>query len=1363
MDFTIIIQGPLNDISLSNLDYYKKIGKVIISYWDNDNEELLNKYNLNEIKLIKNYYEKEFIRFFNNQNMYYQVYNTYNALKECETKFVIKTRSDNKYENLDLFIRSIMNNPNKYSCSNLHFRPIDFLPFHASDKLIGARTDILLKTFEICKYRCEKDQLLLMSGVYDETTYLGIDREFNRWRWDIDKPYTTLDEDPIIGVEKVLINNHIGIVSEMLITTSFLMANGIKPNKDLQTKQLFDNFNIIKVEDLKYTNKCNNNTPEHNAVEINDIRELIKMDHIHENIDGWFDFDNIYKKMVENFPDGSHFVEIGSWLGKSTSYMAVEIINSGKNIKFDAIDTWEGTSDEKLHGDIIKELENDLYHTFIKNIEPVKDYINPIRGWSYDVVNNYDNESLDFVFIDGAHDYESVKRDIKNWYPKVKKNGIISGHDYNIHDWPGVVQAVDEFFGKNSAEIIKKDTWSWVVNKKDFENSKLKICAMTLCYNESGILPFWIDYYSNFIGVNKIIIIDGGSTDNTINVIKDFPNVEFIVRESEKLDDRELTRIRNEEWKKYRNDYDWIIVCDVDEFLYHPDIKNKLLEYKKNNITIPLVEGFDMISMDFPLFEKGNYLPDIIKVGIKDEVYLNKKIMFDPVVDINYRIGCHDCNPVGNVKFSEKEDFKLLHYKWLSYDYLTGKSKLASERLSDWNLEVGAGSHYEKFSKISMDDYINRYNISVNILEDTKKLKYDMKDIKDCSIEIDNKIEEPIDDLEKLKILKLNELENFMKIENNLTFINDKKIVKIKNYSLDGKSDRLITYLENKGYVSEKSGEDMVFFLNKENDYYGYEIRPLFSIITPSYKKHEELKDAIDSVAKQTYAKWEMLICSDGYDKITENIVKSYNDSRLKYHYTEMTNDYGSTQRNYLMDVSIGKYLIFLDDDNVIYPDYLNTMLNNFDGSTGMVICRVDYDGLDHQLPIEDKLILGKIDTLCVCVDKYYTKYATWENYVGHDYGFAKICENNIINHNKNVKYIPDVLGKHFNKKEDKKDNKICYVMTSHPSYDKSEEITLKAIKSIKPNTIFLSSHCPVSTEIQRNVDHLIYDYNNPLIKHDFFTQSWFETDDYYALLNITKNDNNFNHAMGVYLNYYNSLIYAKSLGYDIAVCTNFDLIFTENDINIINNKISQMVSENKKAFFMNTSEREGEHFKTIFFITNIDYFLDNFKYTKKENEYTDETRRVGSNTNCLENFFFHTLKNKKEDLLLQEINENDFFSGDINLFSLIEYYTILPIKNDPDHFIIWFSSSNLLDNRELEITVNKNKTRILFDFSLIDKNFRYYKKFRFNKDDVFDIKFRIINNGEILSTKNIMVDNAIFNNINEYGEFIDKKRIESL
>lgn len=69
---------------------------------------------------------------------------------------------------------------------------------------------------------------------------------------------------------------------------------------------------------------------------------------------------------------------------------------------------------------------------------------------------------LDLVFIDGNHDYEYVKQDIELWQPKIRKGGLLAGHDFNRELHPGVVRAVTERFGEEIA-IGSNDVWATLV------------------------------------------------------------------------------------------------------------------------------------------------------------------------------------------------------------------------------------------------------------------------------------------------------------------------------------------------------------------------------------------------------------------------------------------------------------------------------------------------------------------------------------------------------------------------------------------------------------------------------------------------------------------------------------------------------------------------------------------------------------------------------------------------------------------------------------------------------------------------------------------------------------------------------------
>jgi hypothetical protein len=187
------------------------------------------------------------------------------------------------------------------------------------------------------------------------------------------------------------------------------------------------------------------------------------MDHIYqlpEFGENWFDYPELYKSMVEKFPSGSKFVEVGSWKGKSSSYLAVEIINSKKNITIDCVDLWIDCKDawkgiDENQRDKYLETKH-LYELFIKNTSSLSSVINPIRMDSINASKIYKDKTIDFIFIDANHDYNNVKKDIEAWLPKLKIGGIIAGHDYDNYWWPNVVKAVNDFFIEKNILISGK-------------------------------------------------------------------------------------------------------------------------------------------------------------------------------------------------------------------------------------------------------------------------------------------------------------------------------------------------------------------------------------------------------------------------------------------------------------------------------------------------------------------------------------------------------------------------------------------------------------------------------------------------------------------------------------------------------------------------------------------------------------------------------------------------------------------------------------------------------------------------------------------------------------------------------------------
>jgi len=166
-----------------------------------------------------------------------------------------------------------------------------------------------------------------------------------------------------------------------------------------------------------------------------------------------YDFQDIYAAAVERASDGGRFVEVGSWKGRSTAFLGVAIINSGKKIQLDCVDTWRGSAEHTKDHDLITNRGN-LARVFATNVGEVGHVISMIQKPSTEASRLYDDASLDFVFIDADHSYEAVMDDLRSWLPKIKPGGVIAGHDYY---WDGVGRAVREVFG--DSHTVSGNSW----------------------------------------------------------------------------------------------------------------------------------------------------------------------------------------------------------------------------------------------------------------------------------------------------------------------------------------------------------------------------------------------------------------------------------------------------------------------------------------------------------------------------------------------------------------------------------------------------------------------------------------------------------------------------------------------------------------------------------------------------------------------------------------------------------------------------------------------------------------------------------------------------------------------------------------
>src|SRR5688572_6249373 len=103
----------------------------------------------------------------------------------------------------------------------------------------------------------------------------------------------------------------------------------------------------------------------------------------------------------------------------------------------------------------------------------------------------------------------------------------------------------------------------------------VEVHLYALCWNEERMLPYFFRHYDSL--VNRYFIFDNGSTDRSVEMLKLNPKVtlgSFKV-EGDSFVIAALNHY-NECWKQRRGQADWVIVCNIDEHIYHPDLKSYL-------------------------------------------------------------------------------------------------------------------------------------------------------------------------------------------------------------------------------------------------------------------------------------------------------------------------------------------------------------------------------------------------------------------------------------------------------------------------------------------------------------------------------------------------------------------------------------------------------------------------------------------------------------------------------------------------------------------------------------------------------------------------------------------------------------------
>lgn len=159
-----------------------------------------------------------------------------------------------------------------------------------------------------------------------------------------------------------------------------------------------------------------------------------------------------------NFNKGA---EIGVEMGRYSAHLC----RANPNLQIMCVDPWEPFSHHSANN------MEATYQNARARLAQFGNRVNFVRKRSVDAAREVPDKSLDFVYIDGLHDFDSCMGDILAWVPKVRPGGIVSGHDYLPLYQYGVVAAVDAYtrahniflwYITHETEVPQAHSWMWV-------------------------------------------------------------------------------------------------------------------------------------------------------------------------------------------------------------------------------------------------------------------------------------------------------------------------------------------------------------------------------------------------------------------------------------------------------------------------------------------------------------------------------------------------------------------------------------------------------------------------------------------------------------------------------------------------------------------------------------------------------------------------------------------------------------------------------------------------------------------------------------------------------------------------------------
>lgn len=255
--------------------------------------------------------------------------------------------------------------------------------------------------------------------------------------------------------------------------------------------------------------------------------------------------------------------------------------------------------------------------------------------------------------------------------------------------------------------------------------NKLKVCWITLCKNEEDIIPFCIQYWKRI--ADKVVVFDNFSTDKSIELLSQHDWIEIRYFESDGQNDLIQKSLKEQAYLQYKNDYDIIIISDMDEVFYFDDFKASVEEMINGGYSCMVTPIYSLCEDSKPKYDEDNLLHQLChkfylqKMNhMKGFEKVSKISIFNTreTEKIQMSVGQHYVSTAPSMRIILSNDAFCLHIdKGFGIDYKYKIRQKMNDNLSETNKRSGMCIEYaDSFNKLEREYKFNQEN-SFNLNE----------------------------------------------------------------------------------------------------------------------------------------------------------------------------------------------------------------------------------------------------------------------------------------------------------------------------------------------------------------------------------------------------------------------------------------------------------------------------------------------------------------------------------------------------------------------------------------------------------------------------------------------------------------------